>query len=45
MNVIFLKNHGEMDHYTYLGINASLTDMETGMLDTDLELDQMIMLQ
>lgn len=45
MNVIFLRNHGEMDHYTYLGINASLTDMETGMLDTDLELDQMIMLQ
>lgn len=45
MNVIFLKDYGNMDKYTYLGVNAVLSDETTGSLDNDIELDQMIYLE
>lgn len=45
MNVIFLKDYGNMDRYTYLGVNAVLRDETAGVLDDDNELDQMIYLQ
>lgn len=45
MNVIFLKDYGNMDKYTYLGVNAVLSDEATGVLDDDAELDQMVFLK
>lgn len=39
MNIIFLKEHGEMDKYTYLGMNARLTDVDEGSMDDSLEMD------
>lgn len=45
MNVIFLKDYGNMDKYTYLGVNAVLSDKATGVLDDNAELDQMVFLK
>lgn len=45
MNVIFLKDYGNMDKYTYLGVNAVLSDEATGVLDDNAELDQMVFLK
>jgi phage tail-like protein len=41
MNVVFLKEHGELDRYTYLGMNAKLTDTSTGVMDGNMEIDEM----
>jgi phage tail-like protein len=41
MDVVFLKEHGELDKYTYLGMNTKLTDTDTGVLDGSMEIDEM----
>ena len=45
MNVIFLKDYGNMDRYTYLGVNAVLGDEAAGTLDNNMELDQRVYLE
>ena len=45
MDVIFLKTNGELDNYTYLGVNAKLSDAENAVLDNGTELDQMLVLE
>ena len=45
MDVIFLKTNGELDNYTYLGVNAKLSDAENAVLDKGTELDQMLVLE
>jgi len=45
LRVIFLRDYGVMDKYTYLGINTKLKDIHEGAMDTYVELDQMTILK